>query len=377
MVNILSFIFLGLLIFYFLFIRKIRIGITSLGYYNTQIQDNEFISIIIPFRNEEDKILDNLKSVENQNYPNDKYEVIYIDDFSDDDSFQKLRNNISAENISVYSMQASNLEMAHKKQAIEFGISKSKGSLILFTDADCIVSPNWISSMVVRFEDNTGLISGPVSFFESNNLFSKLQRLEFAGLILSGAGLIGNKTPMIASSANLAFRKSVFDEVGGYNNLMNLSSGDDELLMQKIAYSTDYEVKFCLNKEALVYTNPNKNIEEFAQQRKRWASKGLFYENKLIIAQLLLIFLFYIGLIVQLFLGLFFDAKFIILFAGSFFVKILVEYSVLEKGLGILIEKISLPQFLLAEILHIPYIIYSAISGALGNFTWKDRELKR
>lgn len=377
MLNILSFIFLGLLILYFLFVRKIRVGITKLGYYGTQLQDNEFVSVIIPFRNESEKILDSLKSLESQNYPSDKFEVIYIDDFSSDDSFVKLKNGITKENIFVYSMKESNYKTAHKKQAIEFGISKSKGTIILFTDADCTNSPNWVSTMVIGFEENTALISGPVAFTESNDLFGKLQALEFAGLILSGAGLIGNKTPMIASSANLAFRKSVFDEIGGYKDLMNLSSGDDELLMQKIAYKTNYDVKFCFDKDALVITDANKNLNEFNQQRKRWASKGLFYENKFIVAQLFLIFFFFVGLIAQLFLGLFLDPRFLTILSVSFMVKMLVEYAVLEKGIGVLFAKLSFPLFLLAEILHIPYIIYTAISGALGNFTWKDRELKR
>ncbi len=377
MLNILSFIFLGLLVFYFLFIRKIRVGLTKLGYYQTQTQLDEFVSIIIPFRNESEKILKNLRSLESQNYPTDKYEVIYIDDFSEDDSFEKLKNETTNENIFLYSMQESTFEKAHKKQAIEFGISKAKGTIILFTDADCTNSHKWISTMIAGFEDNTALISGPVAFAESNNLFGRLQALEFAGLILSGAGLIGNKTPMIASSANLAFRKSVFDEVGGYKDLMNLSSGDDELLMQKIASKTNYDVKFCMDKDALVITDANKSVEEFNQQRKRWASKGLFYENKLIIAQLVLVFLFFVGLFALLFLGIFLDTKFLTILGGSLFVKMLVEYSVLEKGVGVLIGKISFPIFLLAEILHIPYIVYSAISGALGNFKWKDRKLRR
>ncbi len=377
MLNILSLFFIGLLAFYFVFIRNVRIGLTKLGYYKTQAELDEFVSIIIPFRNESSKILDSLKSIELQNYPIDKYEVIYIDDFSDDDSFEKLKNAITDSNISVFSMQESNIEKAHKKQAIGFGISKAKGEIILFTDADCTSSPEWIRTMVIGFEKQTALISGPVAFAESDNLFGRLQALEFAGLILTGAGLIGNKTPMIASSANLAFRKSVFDEVGGYKDLMNLSSGDDELLMQKIAYKTNYDVKFCLAREALVITDANKSVEEFNQQRKRWASKGLFYENKAIIIQLLLIFLFFIGLIVELILGVFLDSKFLIILAGSLFVKMFVEYSVLEKGVGVIIKKISFPLFLLAEVLHIPYIIYSAISGALGNFTWKDRKLKR
>lgn len=333
--------------------------------------------MIIPFRNESETIIENLRCLENQNISIDKYEVIYINDSSDDDSLQKLKSSISKNNISVYSVENSNYKRAHKKRAIELGIQKAIGEIIILTDADCINEPTWISSILSEFSNDTGLVSGPVKFIRSNTLFGKLQELEFAGLILSGAGLIGNRTPMICSSANLAFRKSVFDEVDGYQDLMGLSSGDDELLMQKIAYNTKFKVKFCLNKDALVSTNPNENLKAFTQQRKRWASKGLFYKNKGIVAQLILIFLFYVGLIAQMFMGIFVDDKFLFTFSISLLAKIYIEYSVIKKGVGVLLQKISFGIFLLAETLHVPYIIYSAISGVFGNFTWKERELKR
>jgi len=338
---------------------------------------NEFISVIIPFRNESETILKNLRCLENQNISEDKYEVIYIDDQSDDDSLEKLKSAITKNNISVFSVGTIKYEIAHKKYAIELGLKQAKGEIILFTDADCFNEPTWIKSMVREFSSDTGLVSGPVRFASDNSLFGKLQQLEFAGLVLSGAGLIGNETPIICSSANLAFRKSVFDEVKGYEDLMGFSSGDDELLMQKIARETNYKIKFCFNIDALVRTNPNKNLKTFTQQRKRWASKGLFYKDKEIVAQLSLIFLFYAVLITQFLLGLLFDEIFLYTFFISLFSKIIIEYSVLRKGLGVLLEKISFGIFILAEILHVPYIIYSAISGAFGNFTWKERELKR
>ena len=104
MTDILSFIFIGLLAFYFIFIRNIRTGLTKLGYYKTQSQNDEFISIIIAFRNERDNILANLKSLETQNYPLEKYEVIYINDFSTDNSTDILNENKVNENIAVHSV---------------------------------------------------------------------------------------------------------------------------------------------------------------------------------------------------------------------------------------------------------------------------------
>jgi len=374
---ILTISFILLLLYYVSFLFKIKKGLKEIESQKQSYGGNEFVSVVIPFRNESGTILENLRCLETQNISTDKYEVIYVDDNSDDDSVRKLKSSISKDNIFVYSVDNTNYNRAHKKRAIELGIEKARGEIILLTDADCTNKTTWINTMLAEFSGNTGLVSGPVKFNPDKTLFAKLQQLEFAGLILSGAGLIGNKTPIICSSANLAFRKSVFSEVGGYKDLMGLSSGDDELLMQKIASDTNYEVKFCFNKDALVSTNPNENLEAFTQQRKRWASKGLFYNNKGIVIQLSLIFLFYIGLIAQLFLGLFVDHIFFYSFVLSLLAKMLIEYSVVKKGVGILMEKIPLNLFLLAELLHIPYIVYSAISGAFGNFSWKGRELER
>jgi cellulose synthase/poly-beta-1,6-N-acetylglucosamine synthase-like glycosyltransferase len=208
-------------------------------------------------------------------------------------------------------------------------------------------------------------------------LFARLQALEFAGLILSGAGLIGNNFPMIASSANLAFRKSVFDEVGGYEDNLNLTSGDDEFLMQKISRTTNYKIKFCFDKEAISYTDPNKTLNQFYQQRKRWASKGFHYIDKKIIIKLILIFLFYLSFPLQLVLGILFNKIFLGTFVISILIKFFSEFSIVNNGSKELFGKPKFFTFLLAEFLHIPYILISGISGIFGNYKWKGRKIKR
>lgn len=175
----------------------------------------------------------------------------------------------------------------------------------------------------------------------------------------------------------MGFRKSVFNEVGGYSNLLRFSSGDDDLLIQKIAKDTNYEVKFNFSKDALVSTLPNPDLRSFSNQRKRWASKSLFYKNKNIVLQLATIFLFYLGIVAQPILGIFVNTIFFYTFILSLVVKFIFEYLILTKGVGILLDKISIPVYFIAQIFHVPYIIFSSISGAFGKFTWKERELKR
>lgn len=375
MTNILLIFFLLLMVHYSGFILSIFRGLNKLS--RKENIPNMKASVIIPFRNEEKSIVRCLKSIESQEYPGDLFEAIFVNDNSTDSSVELLKGNITSNNIRIIDLDNFESARGHKKAAVKLGIDNSKGDIIVTTDGDCVHGQNWLMTMLSYFSDDTAFVSGPVEFTAGNKLFEKLQKLEFAGLILTGAGLIGNNTPVICNGANSAFRKKVFYEVGGYEDIMNLSSGEDELLMQKIAAETNYKINFCADKRAIVNTEPAGTITNFIDQRQRWASKGLFYKNKLLVIKLILIFLFYASLIIQPLLGLFYNNVFLYSFFISVFVKMFTEFLVLSKGTELLFSKEILKVFLHAEILHVPYIVYSAISGMFGNFKWKERKLER
>jgi len=374
---VLIIIFILLLAHYIFFLMKILSGLKKLGPSTSISIPEEFISVIIPFRNEEKNILINLNSIENQDYPKEKFEVIYIDDSSEDNSLKLLQDNKIADNIKVLSVPEKFSVNAHKKRAVRYGIENSSGQIIVTTDADCVHEKKWLSSLVSNLDDATGFVSGPVEFIDGQTLFSKIQKLEFAGLIITGAGLIGSGSPTICNAANIAYRKKAFDEVGGFKNQMGLSSGDDELLMQKIAKDTDYEVRFSVNKNSIVRTHSNKNIAEFYHQRKRWASKGLFYGDKNLIVKLILIFLFYIGLVFQPILAITLSSYFYISLVASILLKSVFEYLILTSGKKILFNDLSLKRFLIAEFLQVPSIIIAGFVGTFGNLKWKERKIKR
>lgn len=375
--NILFMIFLILLIHYMIFLSKIYFGLTKLTDTVSDKIPDELVSIIVPFRNEEKNILNTYSSLTSQNYPKEKFEIIFVNDSSDDNSLQLLENLPKKENVFIYSVPKDYSVNAHKKRAIRFGIEKSKGEIIVTTDADCIHQKDWLKNLLKFMDKETGFISGPVEFISSEYLFSKMQRLEFAGLVITGAGLIGSGNPIICNAANIAYRKIVFDEVGGFTYQMNLSSGDDELLMQKIHRDSGYQIKFALDKNAIVSTEANPTLNDFYHQRKRWASKGLFYGDHLLLLKLVLIFLFYLSLIIQPILGFVLSTKFYFTFFISFILKISAEYFVLKKGTDLLFDTKILKPFLITEILQVPYILVSGFMGMFGNLVWKDRKIKR
>ena len=370
-----------LLLFYSNFLSGILRGLRTLIEEADKSKDNslpeEYISIIIPFRNESQNILESLSSIEKQDYPKDKFEVIFVNDFSDDESLALLVKAEKSLNVKIISVPEDYSKYQHKKRAIRFGIENSTGSIIATTDGDCIHGTKWLRTIAGQFDKETGFVSGPVEFIEESTLFNRMQKLEFSGLVLTGAGLIGIKEPIICNAANIAYRRKAFDEVSGFEYKHSLSSGDDELLMQKIRKETAYKIKFCMNKEAVVRTSCNRNLNQFYQQRKRWASKGLFYSNHILILKLVLIFLFYLSFPLQLALGIFNSPLFLISMLLCFSIKAIMEYLILKTGADNLFSKSILSPFIPAEILHIPYILIAGISGTLGNYIWKERKIKR
>ena len=369
--------FFIVLVHYLLFLQRIFRGLGNLKPCNNQNIPQDFISIIIPFRNESENILKSLKSLESQLYPIEKYEVIYVNDSSEDNSLELLKSNTKKSNIRIISVPPDFSVNAHKKRAVRYGIENAKGDVIVTTDADCIHDEEWLISLMQAFDSVTGFVSGPVEFLDDKTIFSNFQKIEFAGLVLCGAGLIGSGHPTICNAANIAYRKKVFDEVGGFKDNMDLSSGDDELLMQKISRDTDFKVKFCIDKRAIVKTSANQSIGEFYQQRKRWASKGLFYSDKSLVLKLILIYTFYLGLIAQLLLGFWLDKIFLFSFLISLILKIIFEFRILHSGKRILLNNLNLDYLFFAEIFQVPYIIITGIVGAFGNYLWKSRKIKR
>ncbi len=372
---LLSIIFI-LLIHYLLFLIKLFRGLYKL---ETKIQlrlPKEFVSVIVPFRNEVNNLKIVYESLINQNYPTENYEIIFVDDSSTDNSLAMLQEINFRDNVKILSVPSDYSKNAHKKRAIRFGIDNCKGEIIVTTDADCIHNSDWLKNLLSYFDEHTAFISGPVEFMGEKNLFEKIQMLEFAGLVITGAGLIGSSSPIMCNAANIAYRKKVFNEVGGFSHNMNLSSGDDELLMQKIFRETDYKIKFACSKDAVVKTKANQSLYQFYQQRKRWASKGLFYKNKTLIIHLILIYLFYLSLIIQPILGIF-SNLFFLSFLLTFISKIIFEYLIVIKGLKLLFDPSLIKYFFITEIFQVPYIVIMGLSGAFGNFVWKNRKVSR
>ena len=160
------------------------------------------VSIIIPFRNESEKIMQNFLFLKSQDYPAELLEVIYVNDHSEDNTSEILMEHIGKER--NFRLKNLNASLAGKKEALMEGVRAAKGELLLFTDADCYPVSTWVSTMAGFYmKYKPVMISGPVLISEGSNLSGRFQALEFLSLSGSGAGSFENRQPVLCNGANL------------------------------------------------------------------------------------------------------------------------------------------------------------------------------
>jgi hypothetical protein len=186
---------------------------------------------------------------------------------------------------------------AGKPFALAHGIDAARGEIILTTDADCEAGPGWIRAMVDTFGPDTAFVSGPVLYRPGATAFARMQALEFLGLIAVGAGAIGLRRPILCNSANLAYRRDVYERLGRLDPAHPVGPGDDEVLIQRIAAETDWGVRFCGDAAAAVWTDPAPGVAAFFAPRRRWARTTLRYPGAALLLQLVALYAFFVGLV--------------------------------------------------------------------------------
>lgn len=230
------------------------------------------VSVVVAFRNESAHLGRLVHELGAFAFPPDRFEVILVDDHSEDDSATIVKETgASVRNLRLLQLPG---DQQGKKSALRMGILQARFPVIATTDADCTVSKNWLTCVASYFEDDaTKLLVGPVKLSDDNTFFGKLQVLEFVSVAGTTAATVGLGHPVMANGANLAFRKESFMEVGGYEDNMSVASGDDEFLLRKIFKKYPTGIRYLNYYEAAISTPPQASLKSFVYQRMRWAGK--------------------------------------------------------------------------------------------------------
>lgn len=333
-------------------------------------------SVLIPARNEATGIRSCIQSLREQQFDLSRMEIIVLNDHSTDETDAIVKACIDEfPEILLRLIRAEEAGFTGKKEAISKGVERATGKYIILTDADCTRGKDWLGSIDVFLKKSKSVFVYAPVCFTSNNFFGYAQTLEFAGLVGIGAAAIQLKNPNMCSAANLIFYREVFQEVGGYDNNTHLASGDDEFLLHKVFKKYPNRVHFLKDKRTVVYTSPNHSMNALAQQRRRWVSKSMKYEERWITGILMGAYFFNLSIVVNLLAGIFIPE---LLYAGL--LQLVVKTSAEALLIGSVLQFIGRPLLILllplVQPFHLFYVLIIGIWANTQNYIWKERALK-
>lgn len=320
------------------------------------------VTVIIPARNEAHNIGNCLSAVFKQTYPRELFEVIVIDDHSKDGTGSRV-STVKYPNLRIIPLSD---EKTGKKQALTEGIRNAKGDLIVTTDADCTMGENWLASIVSFYEENRPkMIVAPVLLQGESNLQESLQGQEMTVLTACACASIRLNHPLLCSGANLAYEKSAFLAVNGFEGVDKTATGDDVFLMLKIHAKFPKEIAYLKSNEAIVFTRPESTSSKAWKQRKRWASKTFLYGSGYLTGIAILIFLtnfliFFSGIISVI------NIKFVLVPVVCFFAKFLVDLMLAYSASAYFGKKFNLFIFVTFSL---AYPLYASLAGLTAPFT--------
>jgi len=227
-----------------------------------QYKHTKMVSVIVPCYNEDVVLKASLESLKNQTYTN--MEIIVVDDGSSDNTHLIAKNmEFSKGKKRLVALTKAN---AGKANALNYGIEKAKGELILSVDADSKLSADAVELMVPYFDDpKVGAVAGSVYVTNKDTLWTKLQALEYIqGLNLVRNGQAFLKLVNIIPGPIGMFRKSAVIEAGGYQDDTYAEDCDLTLHLIDRRYKIDYEI------DAVSYTEAPEDLMDLLKQRYRW-----------------------------------------------------------------------------------------------------------
>lgn len=336
-------------------------------------------SIIVPARNEEENIYQCLTSILQQNYPHELFEVILINDHSTDQTENIVRT-LQKDHINLLLLNLADLLdgkqlNAYKKKAIELAIGHSNGTWIVTTDADCMVTADWLLLYDAFIQKQQPVfIAAPVIFSNNKSFLSAFQLLDFMSLqgITAAAVSAGHHT--MCNGANIAYKKDVFYEVGQFAGIDQLASGDDMLLMHKIKQKYPGKLGYLFCRGSIVTTAPMNDWKNFINQRIRWASKADKYDDKSIFWTLALVYAVNVLLLVLFFWSFFIEHglwNWLILIIA----KTLIELSLMIPVAKFYGQEKMLVWFPFMQPFHIAYTVIAGWLGKFGSYQWKGRKV--
>ncbi|NOY59304.1 MAG: glycosyltransferase [Calditrichaeota bacterium] len=320
------------------------------------------ISIIVPVRDGEETISQCVNALVVQDYPGKKLEILVVDDHSRDRSLE-ITNKLASQYsfVKVLENEKNGKWQSSKKSALEVAVANASGTILLFTDADCVPPRTWARAMVSCFSKETGLIAGfSPQRAAGEKMWNGFLFLDSLAAAFVAAAGIGWGRGITCAGRNLAVRTEALRDVEGYRNTPDSLSGDDDFLLQAISKSRNWQVGYCFEPASFVNATGPKNLKHFIRQKQRHISAGKHYSFYAQLGFGGFHFLNYL-LWISAFAGIFVDARLIV----PLVIKIVIDYGALGYLAGQLKRTVPFCSFCYWEIL---FPLYNALASPVAFF---------
>ena len=380
-----SFVFILIIIIYLFIIGGLSYGFDKIDEFSVQdLPSKTKFSVIIPFRNEAKNLPQLLDSILELHYPKSMFEVILVNDDSEDDSVAIITNHLDAQTLKTSFPLTDHIAIiknkrhsnSPKKDALTAAIQHSKFNWIITTDADCVLPKYWLDTFDKYIQTQyPNCIVAPVTYHGKMTFLNRFQTLDILSLQGSTIGSFGIKKPLMCNGANFAYLKSQFNRVKGFEGNNRIASGDDVFLLEKFIKQDAKKVNYLKSKNAIVTTNPSENIKELIQQRLRWASKTSQNKNW---------FVKLVGLVVLLgnaiFLGLFpavyFNLITLKIAMALLIIKLSIDFLLIFKTTHFFKQENLLRSYLFSSVLYPFFNVSVALLSFFKSYEWKGRTFK-
>jgi cellulose synthase/poly-beta-1,6-N-acetylglucosamine synthase-like glycosyltransferase len=333
----------------------------------TALKPKTKFSIIVPFRNESENLPILLDSLSQLNYPIDLFDVILVDDESE----EKFKIQSSKYKVSVINnIRVSN---SPKKDAIVTAMQIVNTDWIITTDADCLVDKNWILTLdnYIQLHD-VSMIAGAVTYVCGNSFLHHFQQLDLASLQGATIGSFGINKGFMCNGANFAYTKSLFQELNGFEGNDKIASGDDVFLLQKAIAKSPEKVHYLKSQNNIVITKPLNDWKSLFHQRVRWASKTSSYQSTFGKGLGLFVFAGNLCLVLGLgcwLLGVIAFQNIVLLLLLKFLVDTILIYKTNH-----FLTKSKMKYLILSSLFYPFFSVSVALYSLYGKYEWKGRK---
>ncbi|HUH27318.1 glycosyltransferase [Gelidibacter sp.] len=371
------FIGFGITLIYFLLIASFLFGFDRIKTFELRhLKAKTRFSVIVPFRNEAKMLPALLESIELLNYPKDYFEIIFVDDDSDDISVDLINSfwaNTRNPPTDFKVIKNKRTSKSPKKDALTLAISQAKYGWIVTTDADSVLPKYWLESFDEFIQTHSPqLIVAPITYGNTQEFLENFQLLDVLSLQGATIGGFGMKKPFLCNGANLAYTKELFKTLNGFDGNSDIASGDDVFLLEKAIQHNKSKVLYLKCEHSVVSTLALNSWSNLIEQRVRWAAKAsaynnlfgklvgliVFSQNALLVCSVLLV---PIGIM----------APQHLLFI--FLIKLSIDFLLIYKAALFFAQKEHLIHYFLSSLCYPIFTVYVAFIAVFKGFKWKGR----